>query len=89
MSTSVSEEPVPLFSGCMNIHAYVILLLIEEFAVDLCRYFDAESRLSLVFDQWPMYKKWYISPQNRPLRSGGGVEVYLCSLLTSALDGGG
>jgi hypothetical protein len=51
MSTSVSEEPVPLFSGCMNIHAYVILLLIEEFAVDLDRCFVAESRPSLVFDK--------------------------------------
>jgi len=39
MSTSVLEEPEHLFSGYMNKHVCVILLLIEEFAVDLGRYF--------------------------------------------------
>ena len=35
MSSSVSEEPVHLFSEYMYKHVYVILLLIEEFIVDL------------------------------------------------------
>jgi hypothetical protein len=39
MRTSVSEEPFPVCSGYMNKHVYVVLLLIEEFAVDLGRCF--------------------------------------------------
>ena len=70
---------VPLFSGYMNKHIYVILVLIEEFAVDLGRCFGAESRPTLFLTCGRCIKKkvQFTSEQTTKVQRGSrGITLF-------------
>ena len=78
MSTSGSAEPVPLFSGYMNKHVFVILLLIEQFAVDLDRCFWRWKPTISCF--WPaadVLKKVHFTPERTTKVQSGSRGIAL------------